>query len=147
MSRDAAIATEARHNLRVYLIGHPIAFGRMVAGKAWRMWAFPFRGSFGRNDAATLWLHRALVALALIGALGGLALRRSAPIGLVLVALGITAVVDIAFVAEARHAFRLLPALFATGAAGWALVAPTLRQWLRSRSAPSGSSRQIPGEP
>jgi hypothetical protein len=147
MSRDAAIAAEARHNLRVYLIGHPIAFARMVAGKVWRMWAFPFRGSFGRNDAATLWLHRALVALALIGVLAGLVLSRSAPSALVLVVLGITAVVDIAFVAEARHAFRLLPALIAAGAAGWALVTPALWPGIRARSERSGSSRQIPGAP
>jgi hypothetical protein len=111
------------------------------------MWAFPFRGSFGHTDAATVWLHRALVALALIGLLAGLALRRSAPIGLVLVALGVTAVVDIAFVAEARHAFRLMPALIAAGAAGWALVAPTLRPGVRARNAPSGSSHQSRGAP
>jgi Dolichyl-phosphate-mannose-protein mannosyltransferase len=147
MSRNAAIAAEARHNLRVYLLGHPIAFGRMVAGKVWRMWGFPFRGSFGRKDAATLWLHRALLVLALIGVLAGLALRRSAPIGLVLVVLGITAVVDVAFVAEARHAFRLLPALVGAGAAGWALVTPALWSRVRARSARSGSSRQTPGSP
>lgn len=123
MSRNAAIAAETRRNLRVYLLGHPVAFGRMVASKVWRMWGFPFRGSFGRVDAATLWLHRALVALAVVGLLAGLVLRRSALLALVLVVVGVTAVVDIAFVAEARHAFRLMPALVAAGAAGWALVA------------------------
>jgi Dolichyl-phosphate-mannose-protein mannosyltransferase len=122
LSRDAAIAAEVRRNLRVYLLGHPVAFARMLAAKAWRMWAFPFRGSFGRVRAPTLWLHRALVALALAGLLGGVLLRRSSLLGLVLLALSVTTALDIAFVAEARHAFRLMPALLAAGSAGWVLM-------------------------
>jgi len=46
----------------------------------------------------------------------------------VLVAIGVTTAVDIAFVAEARHAFRLTPALLAAGASGWALAAGRLRR-------------------
>jgi hypothetical protein len=95
----------------------------MLAAKTWRMWAFPFRGTFRRVGTATLWLHRVLVALALAGLLAGLIRRRSALLGLALLTLGVTAAVDIAFVAEARHAFRLMPALLATGAGGWALLA------------------------
>jgi 4-amino-4-deoxy-L-arabinose transferase-like glycosyltransferase len=147
MSRDAAIAAEARRNLRVYLLGHPIGFARMVARKGWRMWGFPLRGSFGRRDRATLWLHRLLVALAIAGLLAGLVLRRSATLALVLAIVGVTAVVDIAFVAEARHAFRLMPALLAAGAAGWAMFAPGPSPALRSRSAPYESSRRSPGAP
>ena len=47
--------------------------------------------------------------------------------------LGITATLDVAFVAEARHAFRLIPALVAAGAAGWALLTAGMRPpWRRS---------------
>ena len=123
LSRDAAISAELHRNLRVYLLGQPVAFARMLAAKTWRMWAFPFRGTFGRVSAGTLWLHRALVALALGGLLAGLLRRRSAILGLALLTIGVTAALDIAFVAEARHAFRLMPALLAAGAGGWALTA------------------------
>jgi dolichyl-phosphate-mannose-protein mannosyltransferase len=123
MSRDAAITAELGRNLRVYMLGRPVAFARMLATKTWRMWAFPFRGTFRRTTAAALWVHRALVAFALAGLLGGLIRRRSATVGLVLLMLGVTAALDIAFVAEARHAFRLMPALIAGGAGGWALLA------------------------
>jgi 4-amino-4-deoxy-L-arabinose transferase-like glycosyltransferase len=122
LSRDAAISAELHRNLRVYLLGRPIAFAGMLATKTWRMWAFPFRGTFGRVSAQTLWLHRVLVALALAGLLAGLIRGRSAILALVLLTLGLTAALDIAFVAEARHAFRLMPALLAAGAGGWALL-------------------------
>ena len=123
LSRDAAISAELRRNLRVYLLGHPVAFARMLAAKTWRMWAFPFRGTFRRVGATTIWLHRVLVALALAGLVAGLIRRRSAILGLAALTLGVTAAVDIAFVAEARHAFRLMPALLAAGAGAWALLA------------------------
>jgi 4-amino-4-deoxy-L-arabinose transferase-like glycosyltransferase len=122
LARDAAISAEVHRNLRVYLLGHPVAFARMTARKVWRMWAFPFRGGFRRADTPTLWLHRALIVLAFVGLLGGLVRRRSPILGLVLLTLGVTAALDVAFVAEARHAFRLMPALVAAGAAGWALL-------------------------
>ena len=122
LSRDAAISAELHRNLRVYLLGQPVAFAGMLATKTWRMWAFPFRGTFGRVSAETLWLHRLLVALALVGLLAGLIRRRSAILGLALLTMGVTAALDIAFVAEARHAFRLMPALLAAGAGGWALL-------------------------
>jgi hypothetical protein len=122
LSRNAAIAAEVRRNLRVYMLGHPIAFGEMVAAKVWRMWGFPFRGTYGRVTTATIWLHRALLALALAGLVAALARRRSTPLVLVTVALVATAALDVAFVAEARHALRLFPSLLAAGAAGWALT-------------------------
>ena len=64
-----------------------------------------------------------LLALALLGLLGGLWRRRTAPLVLVALGLLVIAAVNVAFVAEARHAFRLMPALIAAGAAGWALLA------------------------
>ena len=122
LTRDAAISAELHRNLRVYLLGRPVAFAQMLATKAWRMWAFPFQGTFRRAGATTIWLHRVLVALALAGLLAGLIRRRSAILGLALLTLGVTAALDIAFVAEARHAFRLMPALLAAGAGGWAML-------------------------
>jgi len=64
-----------------------------------------------------------LLAIALAGLLGALARRRAPLLGIALLAIGIPTAVDVAFVPEARHAFRLLPALLAAGAAGWALLA------------------------
>ena len=123
LHRDAAISAELHRNVRVYLLGHPVPFARMTAGKLWRMWAFPFRGTFHRARGSTIWLHRVLVAVALTGLLAALVRRRAPLLGIALLAIGITTAVDVAFVAEARHAFRLLPALLAAGAAGWALLA------------------------
>ena len=71
LSRDAAISAELHRNLRVYLLGRPVAFARMLAAKTWRMWAFPFRGTFRRVSSTTIWLHRVLVALALRGCSAG----------------------------------------------------------------------------
>jgi len=122
LSRDAAISAELRRNLRVYALGQPVAFGRMLAAKAWRMWAFPFQGTFHRAGAAEIWLHRVLVVLAVIGLLGGVIVTRSPALGLVLVALGTNAVLNVVFVSEARHAFRVIPALVAAGVAGWTLM-------------------------
>jgi len=123
LHRDAAISAEVHRNVRVYVLGHPVAFARMTAAKVWRMWAFPFRGTFHRARSSTIWLHRVLVAIALAGLIGALVRRRAPLLGIALLAIGITTAVDVAFVAEARHAFRLLPALLAAGAAGWALLA------------------------
>ncbi|MEA2253567.1 MAG: hypothetical protein QOC78_3626 [Solirubrobacteraceae bacterium] len=128
LTRNAAISAEVRRNLRVYLLGHPVAFGKMVAAKIWRMWGFPFRGRFRGVTDTTIWVHRALLALALAGALAALVRRRSTPLVLVAVVLAATATVDVAFVAEARHAFRLFPSLLAAGAAGWALTIRARRQ-------------------
>jgi Dolichyl-phosphate-mannose-protein mannosyltransferase len=123
LPRDAAMSAEARRNLRVYVLGRPGAYARMTAAKLWRMWGFPFQGTFHRAGAATVWLHRVLVVLAIGGLVAGLVSRRAAALGLGLLALGVTAAVDVAFVAEARHALRLMPALLAAGAGGWALLA------------------------
>jgi hypothetical protein len=128
LGRDAAISAELHRNLRVYLLGRPGAFARMVAGKVWRMWGFPYRGTFRRVGTATLWAHRVLVTLALLGLIGGLIRRRAPVLGLALLTVGVTAALDVAFVAEARHAFRLLPALFAAGAGGWALLTSDARR-------------------
>lgn len=122
LGHDAAISAALRRNLRVYVLGHPSAFAQLTATKIGRMWGEPFRGTFRRATAAPRWAHRVLLLLGLLGLLGGLWRRRTAPLVLVAVALLVIAAVNVAFVAEARHAFRLMPALIAAGAAGWALL-------------------------
>ena len=122
LPREGALRKEALHNLRVYALGRPWAFTKMVVSKLWRMWSEYYRGTHRPMVTSTLWEHRAIVALALIGLLAGLIVRRSRAIGLVLFAIVMTTALDVFFVAEPRHAFRLLPALVAAGAAGWALL-------------------------
>jgi hypothetical protein len=118
----------------VYLLGQPVAFAGMIARKAWRMWGFPFRGTFHRATVATVWIHRALVVLAFVGLLGGVFVGRSAALALVLVALSTNVAVNLAFVSEARHAFRLMAALLAAGAAGWALMLAARRRQSAGRA-------------
>ena len=77
LGHDAAISAELRHNLRVYVLGHPFAFVKLTATKIGRMWGEPFRGSFRHARALPLWVHRVLLALALLGLLGGLWRRRA----------------------------------------------------------------------
>ncbi|MEP6952542.1 MAG: hypothetical protein ABI950_00610 [Solirubrobacteraceae bacterium] len=122
LTHDAAISAELRRNLRVYVLGRPVAFAKLTATKIGRMWGAPFRGTYRRGTATLLWTHRVLLALALLGLLCGLWRRRSAPLVLVALGLLVIAAVNVAFVAEARHAFRLMPAVLAAGAAGWALL-------------------------
>jgi 4-amino-4-deoxy-L-arabinose transferase-like glycosyltransferase len=128
LGHDAAISAELRRNLHVYVLGHPVAFAKLTATKIGRMWGAPFRGTYHHSGALPLWTHRVLLALALLGLLGGLWRRRTAPLVLVALGLLVIAAVNVAFVAEARHAFRLMPALIAAGAAGWAGLAARPRE-------------------
>ena len=127
LGHDAAISAELRRNLRVYVLGHPVAFAKLTATKIGRMWGGPFRGTHRKATPLPLWTHRVLLALALLGLLGALWRRRTAPLVLVALGLLVIAAVNVAFVAEARHAFRLMPALLAAGAAGWAALVARAR--------------------
>ena len=138
---ESALRREVLRNLRVYGLGHPLSFASMVLDKFWRMWGSYYHGARHGVIVWKLWWHRALVALALAGALLGLWRSRSAALGLVLLAIAITTAVDVGFVAEPRHAFRLLPGLFAAGAAGWAMVLPGPLSRLRP-SAAEGATTQ-----
>ena len=94
LGHDAAISAALRHNLRVYVLGHPVAFAKLTATKIGRMWGQPFRGSHRHATAGPLWAHRVLLALALLGLLGGLWRRRTAPLVLVALALLVIAAVE-----------------------------------------------------
>jgi peptidoglycan/LPS O-acetylase OafA/YrhL len=69
-----------------------------------------------------VWLHRVLALLALAGAIAGLVRSRRRELALLLGLLVLATAVNVVFVAEARHAARLVPTLLAVGAAGWALA-------------------------
>lgn len=123
MSRAAALRAEVLHNLRSYALGSPGAFLAMLGSKLWRMWSEYYHGAvYHPQRAPTLWAHRAIVALALAGLLGALWRVRSPALGVLAVAILATTLLDVVFIAEPRHAFRLLPSLVAGGAAGWALL-------------------------
>jgi 4-amino-4-deoxy-L-arabinose transferase-like glycosyltransferase len=122
LDRDAALRREARENLDRYAVHHPLRFARMLAGKAARMWVTPNRGPHARIGAVRLAVHLLLVGLALAGTiLAAVHLRRPGPGALLAVAAASTAI-NAVFLSEPRHLLPLLPALFATGAAGWALL-------------------------
>jgi 4-amino-4-deoxy-L-arabinose transferase-like glycosyltransferase len=122
LERDAALRRAARENFDRYALHHPARFARMLAGKAARMWVTPNRGPHARVGAVSLAVHLLLVGLALAGTiLAAVRVRRPGPGALLAVAAASTAI-NAVFLSEPRHLLPLLPALFATGAAGWALL-------------------------
>jgi len=143
LDRDAALRREARENLDRYALRRPLPFARMLGTKAARMWVTPNRGPHARVGAVGLAVHLLLVGLALLGTiLAAMRGGRPGPGALLAVAAASTAI-NAVFLSEPRHLLPLLPALFAMGAVGWALVARRARQRtryaasLRSRSASS----------
>jgi hypothetical protein len=135
LTQAAAMRHAVTDNLRRYALGRPGAFGSMLAAKLARMWGGYDHGTHHRVIASTLWIHRVIVILALAGILAGLCLSRSAALGLVVLALLVTTALDVFFVAEPRHAIRLLPGLVGGGAAGW---------WLAVSSSPRRRARAAP---
>lgn len=131
---ERALQAAVLVNLRRYALGRPLAFGRMLGGKAWRLWGGPFRGTDVAASAWGTWLHRALVAGAAAGLLAGLWRSRDRRLALLALLLLTATAVNVLFVAEARHNVRLLPVLLAAGAAGWVAVAR------RRASGPSAAS-------
>lgn len=142
LPREGALRKEALHNLRKYALGQPLSFASMIVSKLWRMWSEYYRGTHRPEHSSTLWEHRVIVGLALIGLLIGLVLRRPKALGIVLFAILVTTALDVFFVAEPRHAFRLLPSLVAGGAAGWALLLG-----VSGRRPASGLRPRAPGPP
>jgi hypothetical protein len=122
LERDAALQREARENLDRYARRHPVRFARMLGSKGARMWTTPNRGR--KPLEAWRWtVHLALVALALLGTLLGAYLVRGRGLGAMIAVAAASTAVNAVFLSEPRHLLPLLPALFAAGAAGWALFA------------------------
>jgi hypothetical protein len=123
LGRAAALRKEAWRNVSRYGGSDPIGFSGMLLAKAARMWTTPTRQSaYQRLKAIPLAIHILLVGLALAGLGIGLILRRSAACAAILLVAASSTAVNAVFLSEPRHLLPLAPALFAGGAAGWALL-------------------------
>jgi hypothetical protein len=121
----AALRLEARRNLNDYALGQPGAFLSMMARKAGRMWLLPSRSTLrthGRDRARGRTVHLVLLAAAVLGLAAGLWRRRHPVLLLVAVVVVYSTLLNTILIAEARHNLPLLPALYAAGAAGWAIA-------------------------
>jgi hypothetical protein len=126
-SRDAALQAEALHNLRVYGLGHPFAFSKMLLEKAGRMWFGVFSNRRLPRASAryvvVLVLHLLLLAASVAGIALGIRRRRDALLIVVAAIVLYSTLANMLLVAESRHNLPLLPILFAAGAAGLAMRA------------------------
>jgi 4-amino-4-deoxy-L-arabinose transferase-like glycosyltransferase len=123
LARDAALSAEARHNLRRYALGRPVAFAAMMARKTGRMWLDYYHAESAFTHARRLALralHLVLLAAALAGIAVGLARRRDPLLAAVLLVALYSTLDNAVLVAEPRHNVTLLPALYVAGAVGWA---------------------------
>jgi hypothetical protein len=123
LDRDAALRKEARENVDRYAVHHPLSFARMLGEKAARMWVTPNRGPHRQLTAMRLTIHILLIGLALAGTLLAAVLVRTPGLGALLAIAAASTVINAVFLSEPRHLLPLIPALFATGAAGWVLLA------------------------
>jgi hypothetical protein len=112
IDRDAALRDAALANLATYPREHPGRFAAMVAGKLPRLWLGPARGESRTSAPLRLW-HGLLVLAAFVGIVAG----RNRTMLAVLVAFTLF---HLLAGAMPRYALPLLPALIATGCAGWA---------------------------
>jgi len=127
LARDAALRHAALRNLETYPREQPGRFAAMMAGKAPRLWLGPARGGTRSSTGLRVW-HLVLVILALAGVVRA----RNRTMLAVLVAFTLFHLIAGAM---PRYALPLLPALIATGAAGW-LAQPRTTSMVRAYSAP-----------
>ena len=130
LDRDTALRDAALTNLATYPRRYPGRFAAMVAGKLPRLWLGPSR--VGGRTTTLLRLWHALLVLA---ALGGVLVSRNRTMLCVLAAFTLFHLVAGAM---PRYALPLLPALIATGAAGWfsRLAQPRTTSSVRAYSDP-----------
>jgi CHASE2 domain-containing sensor protein len=76
----------------------------------------------GRSRDRSRTVHLVLLAAALLGLAAGLWRRRHPALLLVAAVLVYSTLLNTILIAEARHNLPLLPALYAAGAAGWAIA-------------------------
>jgi 4-amino-4-deoxy-L-arabinose transferase-like glycosyltransferase len=131
-SRAAALQRAAFKNLVRYGLGDPLDFSAMTGRKLWRMWGGYYRGTYHNTRSWLLALHLLVVPVALVGAVLGAIRARSAPLAMILGVIVLATLVNAFFVAEARHNLRLLPALIAAGASGYALLLSRSRSGARA---------------
>jgi hypothetical protein len=123
LDRDAALRREARENIDRYAVRQPLRFARMLGDKAARMWVTPNRGPHAQLATMRLIVHLLLVGLALGGTILAAVLVRRPGLGAILVVAAAATTINAVFLSEPRHLLPMVPALFASGAAGWALLA------------------------
>lgn len=131
LERDAALSIAARHNLRTYALGQPVAFAKMMAFKAGKMWSRYARGGATPTSPIWLGLHLAIVALAGFGLLWGVVRRRDPAIASILLGVVTATGVHTLAVAHGRYNLPLMPIVIVGGLAGWTLL---LREWREARS-------------
>jgi len=121
----AALRLAARRNLNEYALGRPGAFLSMMGRKAGRMWLTPTRSTMrthGHTRARGRVVHLLLLGAAVLGLAAGLWRRRHPALLLVAAVVVYSTLLNTLLIAEARHNLPLLPALYAAGAAGWAIA-------------------------
>jgi hypothetical protein len=127
LDRDGALRHAALRNLATYPREQPGRFAAMMAGKVPRLWLGPARGGTRSSTGLRIW-HLVLV----IAALAGVLRARNRTLLAVLVAFTLFHLIAGAM---PRYALPLLPALIATGAAGW-FAQPRTTSSVRAYSAP-----------
>jgi 4-amino-4-deoxy-L-arabinose transferase-like glycosyltransferase len=131
VARDVALQAEGRHNLVKYGLGQPLAFLRMMAGKAARMWYSSYRG--GGVPAVSFPVriaHWIVIALGVAGFSALLLTRRlTAQFAVVLLLVAYTTLLHALFVSKARYNLPVMPMFVAAGVAGLATIS-----WRRPRS-------------
>jgi hypothetical protein len=117
LSQDAAIQKELDKNIRDYAFGQPLKFANMLLNKSGRIWLKPWGGGAIGRQESSIWQHRILLGLSLIGMLAGLAFagRRRKYVLLGFAALFAVTALNTIFVSESRMSMRMDPLLFATG--------------------------------
>jgi len=143
LDREAALRAAAFANLRAHVLGDPVGFTGMAAGKLWRLWGNYTVGTYRNHRAWISAFHLLLVGLALGGRAAALVRGpRRAKVAVVTIVVAYVTALNIILVSEARHSLPVMPALVAGGFAGLALALRPLarRTWrvpgpLRRRAA------------
>jgi len=133
-SQSAAVTAAVLSNLRKYALGRPVAFAEMLARKLWETWSVPWSGGNGTAQAPSGLsgvLDRLVIGLSWLGLLSAAWLyRRRWPVVVAIVVLLVVAFFNDWFGPQPRDALRMMPLLFALGAAGLTAAILRLRAWL-----------------
>src|SRR4051794_28388024 len=112
LSRDEAIARQARKNLVHYSTTQPVAFMRMQWAKAKRMWFFYYRGGGVHHISTPMRIWQVLlVILSGLGVLAGVLRRRDRVLACVLVTIASGTLLHTILVSQARYNVPLMPSL------------------------------------
>ena len=127
MSRDAALALVARHNVAHYVRRQPLEFARLLLAKVPRLWWNYSEGSHRVEATAAVVIHRLLVVLSALALGGGLWRTRHPALVAATAVLATVTAEHVLVQAIPRYAFPLLGLLFSAGAAAAVLLVEDLR--------------------